>query len=200
MPDSTVHMDQSSTLPPCARDSPGQEPSRLLGLHNLLGDDNCVQRRAAQELVARDEELDAVLAEDKALADAPDLHVVLTSGVQGHGVLQVGGVIHHLHTHRALQQLPGLLRGARQLGLDGDGLGVRAERRHAHGRAGDLHVIRQAEDLLQLPSHLHLLLGVAVRLEHVDLRDHVEGQLVREELRLRARAGLRILDQAGLEL
>lgn len=36
------------------------------------------------------------------------------------------------------------------------------------------------EDLLGLPGHLHLLLGVPVPLELVDVWDHVEGQGVRE--------------------
>ncbi len=36
-------------------------------------------------------------------------------------------------------------------------------------------------------ARLHLLLGVEVVLEHVDVRDEVEGQRVREDLPARAR-------------
>mmetsp|Transcript_102041 Transcript_102041/g.288137 ORF Transcript_102041/g.288137 Transcript_102041/m.288137 type:complete len:293 (+) Transcript_102041:467-1345(+) len=59
---------------------------------------------------------------------------------------------------------------------------MRAQRRHSDRRARDLDVVGEAEDLLQLPSDLHFLLGVTILLECVDLRDHVEGKLVRKYL------------------
>src|SRR5207248_9880458 len=63
---------------------------------------------------------------------------------------------------------------------DLDRLGVRAQRRHAHG--GATHgEIRLAEHFAHFPAHLHLLDGVAVLVEAIDLRHHVEGEGMRED-------------------
>ena len=54
--------------------------------------------------------------------------------------------------------------------------GVSVEDRHAHRRR--IHAqARQAEDLAGLPDDLHLLAGIAVVLEGVDVRHAVEGDL-----------------------
>mmetsp|Transcript_37147 Transcript_37147/g.73950 ORF Transcript_37147/g.73950 Transcript_37147/m.73950 type:complete len:253 (-) Transcript_37147:417-1175(-) len=151
----------------------------LLG--DMLRDDHCVQRRPAQELVPGDEELQAVVAVDQALAHAANLDIRLPRRVQGHGVEEVRWVVHDLDADGLAQHLEGLLRVDLLLRLDDDGLGMGAEGGHAHGGARNLD-IGEVEDLLDLPVHLHLLLGVAVGLEGIDLGDHVEGQLVLEDL------------------
>ncbi len=69
--------------------------------------------------------------------------------------------------------------------LDVDRLGVRRHDRHPHGRAGDPQV-GQVQDLAALRKDLPLLLGVAVVPEHVDLRQHVERDLVGVHRRDRA--------------
>ena len=76
--------------------------------------------------------------------------------------------------------------GGRQLAarLDVHRLGMAEEHRHAHRRR--IHPDgRVAHDLLGLPEHLHLFLGVAVVLELVDLRHAVEGDLLGDDLGLR---------------
>ena len=74
------------------------------------------------------------------------------------------------------------------LRLHVDGLAVRAEHRHAHAGGGDLEV-GVGEDLDGLVDHLLLFLGGAGGQEAVDVRQHVEGDLVRVELLLDRLAG-----------
>ena len=52
----------------------------------------------------------------------------------------------------------------------------------ANGRAADGEVVGEVADLARLPRDLHLLLGVAILLELVDVRDDVEGEGVGEDL------------------
>mmetsp|Transcript_69318 Transcript_69318/g.198805 ORF Transcript_69318/g.198805 Transcript_69318/m.198805 type:complete len:295 (-) Transcript_69318:695-1579(-) len=151
----------------------------------LLGDDHSVQSGTAQQLIASDEELEAVVAEDEAPADASNLDVCLARGVKRKRVQLLRRVVHDLDSRCAPEQLASLVWRARLHGFNNNGLGVRAERGHAHSRARDNDVVGQTKDLLQLPSNLHLFLGVAVLLERIDMGDNVEGQLVREELRRR---------------
>mmetsp|Transcript_87025 Transcript_87025/g.224050 ORF Transcript_87025/g.224050 Transcript_87025/m.224050 type:complete len:253 (-) Transcript_87025:45-803(-) len=58
---------------------------------------------------------------------------------------------------------------------------MRPQRWDANCRAAAGDVAR-SEDLLRLPNDLHLLLRVAILLERINVRDHVEGQWVREHL------------------
>ena len=55
---------------------------------------------------------------------------------------------------------------------------------HRDSDAGDAELDRRVEDLLGLDHHLPLFLGRAVVEEDVDVRDHVERDLLGEELRL----------------
>jgi hypothetical protein len=55
------------------------------------------------------------------------------------------------------------------------------EDRHADAGCGDLDL--GIEDLLGLGHHLPLFLGRSVLKENVDMRDHVEGDLLGEFLR-----------------
>mmetsp|Transcript_36381 Transcript_36381/g.87021 ORF Transcript_36381/g.87021 Transcript_36381/m.87021 type:complete len:344 (-) Transcript_36381:83-1114(-) len=135
-----------------------------------------------------------------ALPDSADFHIVVASCVQWHGVLQALRVIYDLHTLRRLEQLAHIIRLDGLLGLHDDGLGVCPEGRDSNGSAGNFHIVVQAEDLLQLPSDLHLFLGVAVLLELVDLRNDVERQLVGEEFWLGHFALLHPAGQAILQL
>jgi hypothetical protein len=60
---------------------------------------------------------------------------------------------------------------------------VADEDRHAHAGRGQLDL--GVEDLLGLDHHLPLFLGEAVIKENVDMRDHVEGDLLGELLGIR---------------
>ena len=71
----------------------------------------------------------------------------------------------------------------RRVELDVDRLGVATQDRHAHARRGDRDV-GQVHDLAGLHDHLPLFLGEPVVHEDVDMRDHVEGDLLGELLRL----------------
>mmetsp|Transcript_97343 Transcript_97343/g.135260 ORF Transcript_97343/g.135260 Transcript_97343/m.135260 type:complete len:270 (+) Transcript_97343:130-939(+) len=166
----------------------------------VLSNDDCIQCCSSEELVTRNEELDAVVSKYDALPDAADFHIVVASCVQWHGVLQALRVIYDLDTLRRLEQLADIIRTNGLLGLHDDGLGVCPERRDSNGSAGNFHIVVQAEDLLQLPSDLHLFLGVAVLLELVDLRNDVEGQLVGKELGLRYSSILHPRREAILQL
>jgi len=56
---------------------------------------------------------------------------------------------------------------------------------HGHARAGRVHEDGLvAQDLARPPHHLHLFLGVAVVQETFDVRQHVEGNLLRIQLAL----------------
>src|SRR5690606_14481601 len=83
------------------------------------------------------------------------------------------------HDARGLaQDVLRLLRRNLVLELDVDRLGVTDEHRHAHAGRGDLDL--RVEDLLGLDHHLPLFLGRAVVEEAVDVRDHVERDLLGE--------------------
>src|SRR5690606_21539705 len=86
------------------------------------------------------------------------------------------------HDARGLaQDVLRLLRRNLVLELDVDRLGVTDEHRHAHAGRGDLDP--GVEDLLGLDHHLPFFLGRAVVWEDVDVRDHVEGDLLGELFR-----------------
>ena len=116
------------------------------------------------------------------------------------GVLQPRRVVDDGDAGRRREQLAGLRSG--QLGpcLHVDGFAVRAEHRHAH--AGGRHLeVRVGEDLDRLVDHLLLFFGRSGGQEAVDVRQKVEGDLVRIELlfdrlaggplvRLRSRAAM----------
>ena len=58
---------------------------------------------------------------------------------------------------------------------------MHAEGRDTHGGAGNRQ-IRHAHDLPAFPHHLHFFARIAIGLEAIDLRDHVEGQRMAEHL------------------
>ena len=120
---------------------------------------------------------------------------------QGHGVLQALRIIDDLDALARFEQLAHIIGLDRLLCLHDDGLRVSPECWDTHSGAGDLHVVVQAEDLLQLPGNLteclsfsdshvssehphdinshamsclHLLLRVAILLKLVDLWDDLE--------------------------
>jgi hypothetical protein len=82
---------------------------------------------------------------------------------------------------RLAQDVARLVLVEELLELDVDRLGMADEDRHAHAGGGDLDL--RVEDLLGLGDHLPLFLGRAVLHEDVDMRDHVEGDLLGELLR-----------------
>ena len=66
------------------------------------------------------------------------------------------------------------------LGLYPYGFGVGTQRRHAH--AGGAHLDVGVHDLARLVVHLHLLFGISVVGEYIDMGDDVVSQLVRKFL------------------
>ena len=98
---------------------------------------------------------------------------------QGHGVLALSGVVDH---HQAGSLLHGVAHIGDLQGLGGAhpyGLAVGAEHRHthAHGR----HVQPGGvQNLAGLALHLHLLVGVVIVEEGVDLRDEIAEELCLE--------------------
>ena len=52
-------------------------------LHRFLRDDHRIECGPPQQLVARQEELNALVTEDDGLTDAAHLHIVVSSGIPG---------------------------------------------------------------------------------------------------------------------
>mmetsp|Transcript_26341 Transcript_26341/g.56844 ORF Transcript_26341/g.56844 Transcript_26341/m.56844 type:complete len:353 (-) Transcript_26341:690-1748(-) len=150
-------------------------------LHDGLGDQDCVESSAAQQLVTADEEVEAFIAEDVVGTNPAHLDVILGGGGERHGVQIVGGVVDNNHAGGGLERGQGGGQVDWLLRLDGDGLGVSAQRGDAHAGAGDGHVWH-VEDLARLPGDLALFLSVLVVEEFVNVRDHIEGQWVCEDL------------------
>jgi hypothetical protein len=103
-------------------------------LHHLLGDDDRVQRRTPQQLIAHDEELERVVEGD-VLPQPTHLDVVLAGGRKGHGIFEIRDVVDELDTRCLLEGL------ASEGDVDGfvedgdDALGVCARRGDAYRRA-----------------------------------------------------------------
>mmetsp|Transcript_23248 Transcript_23248/g.68292 ORF Transcript_23248/g.68292 Transcript_23248/m.68292 type:complete len:429 (+) Transcript_23248:80-1366(+) len=161
--------------------------SSRLSLRDRLGDEHRIECGAAQQLVAADEEVEPVVAKDVVLADAADLDVVPFGGGERHRVEVRREVVDDCDARRGVEGGVRLVKVDRLLRLDGDRLSVRAQRRDADARARDGQV-GQVHDLARLPGHLALLLCVLVVEKLVDVRYHVEGEGVREDLVARAAA------------
>ena len=96
-------------------------------------------------------------------------------------VAAVLALIDQHHAGRLAQDVLRLLGGDLALELDVDRFGMADEHRHAH--AGRVHLDLGIEDLLGLDHHLPFFLGRAVVHEDVDVRNHVEGDLLGELVR-----------------
>ena len=140
-----------------------------------------VPRREGAHLVAAHEQIQAVRAEDEALAKPANFHVRFTRCVEWHRILRVRRVVDQLHTRSVHKHRCGVIRGDWPHALNRDRLGVRTQGGHADRGARDRH-IRRVKDFARLPRHFHLLLRVAIVLELVNVRDHVEWQRVSENL------------------
>mmetsp|Transcript_32166 Transcript_32166/g.70487 ORF Transcript_32166/g.70487 Transcript_32166/m.70487 type:complete len:304 (+) Transcript_32166:419-1330(+) len=154
---------------------------RFVCLEDGLGDEHRVESGAAKQLVSADEKIEPAVSKHVILAHASDLDVVLGGGGERHRVDVVGGVVHERDARRGLKRGEGGGDVDGALRLDGDRLGVRAQRRDTHARARDGQV-GQVHDLASLPRHLALLLGVLVVEELVNVRDDVEGEHVCKHL------------------
>src|SRR6187200_2423840 len=130
-----------------------------------LGDLDRVQRRSLSQVVAREEEREAV---DRALvlADPPHEHLVDAGGVLRGGELRQP---QHAHARSLTQDRVGILRRQGLLELDPDRLGVAHEHGHAHAGGADREV-GQLEDLARLRAKLRLL----VRLDALPIPVHHE--------------------------
>mmetsp|Transcript_38650 Transcript_38650/g.125013 ORF Transcript_38650/g.125013 Transcript_38650/m.125013 type:complete len:252 (+) Transcript_38650:100-855(+) len=161
--------------------------SSRLPLRDRLGDEHRIECGPAQQLVAADEEVEPVVAKHVVLADAADLDVVLFGGGERHRVEVRREVVGDCDARRGVEGGVRLVKVDRLVRLDGDRLSVRAQRRDADARARDGQV-GQVHDLARLPGDLALLLGVFVVEKLINVRYHVEGQGMREDLVARAAA------------
>mmetsp|Transcript_4752 Transcript_4752/g.6519 ORF Transcript_4752/g.6519 Transcript_4752/m.6519 type:complete len:235 (-) Transcript_4752:408-1112(-) len=136
-----------------------------------------IQRSSTQQLVPTNKEVKAVLPKHQGLPYAPHLHVIFGRSIQRHRVSILLGLVHHHHARSTPQQHPGFLWVDGEAGFDGDGLRMRTQRWDPHRRttAFDTGV---PKNLLGFPGHLHFFLRVPVGLELVNVRNHVERQLV----------------------
>ena len=78
--------------------------------------------------------------------------------------------------------------------LDIDRFRMADEHRHAHAGRGDFDVL--VEDFLGLGDHFPFFFGRAIVQENVDMRDHVEGDLLGEFHRRLVVGG--VVDRLGL--
>ena len=106
----------------------------------------------------------------------------------GRDVAAVFALVDHHDTRCFAQDVAGLVLVQEVFGFDVHRLGVAHEHRHAH--AGGCDLDRRIHDLFRLGDHLPLFLGRAVFHEDVDMRDHVERDLLLELLRLDLGVGL----------
>ena len=115
------------------------------------------------------------------MAQAAYVYGVLPGQVEWHGVDVFVGVVEEDDVLGLAEGLAHVLEGQRVAGLHPQGLGMGAHDGHAHAGGADLEV-GSVHYLLGLEVHLHLLLGVAVVGEDVDVGDDVVSQLVLEFL------------------
>ena len=133
------------------------------------------------------------------LADAAHEDRVLASRL-GHGSRVAPGLalVDHHDPWSAGEELAHPLGRDLLPGLDVDGLRVAVEDRHAHGGRVHLDAV-VPHDLAGLPDHLHLLFRIPVVEEDVDVRQHVERDLLRIDVRL-GRAAVEQRGGLGREL
>ena len=158
----------------------------MLRRQEQLRDLDRVQRRALAQVVAGDEEREAVL-DRRVLADPADEHVVAARGAARRRELL------ERDARRAGEDRGRLLGGERLAGLEPDRLRVADQHGDAHARRAHRQR-RQLEDLARLLAQLLLLL----ELDAVEAPVHPQVELVRRlpaELlhRLRPRAGDRLV-------
>ena len=111
-----------------------------------------------------------------------DEGVALANGVQWLRVDLVSRVILQNHTRSPLQSFPQLVHGhARVIDREVDRFPMGNRHRNPDTGSGDLDVLGvhiAQHDLLGLVDHLPFLMGVAVVLKDIDLRQEVEGQRI----------------------
>src|SRR5579884_3006954 len=182
---SSTRTTPNSTAATAANETPNQAQPLSSGRGSLareqeLGDLDRVQRRALAQVVAREEEREAVL-DRRVAADPADEHLVDA------GRLARRGEVLDAHRRRRCEQLARPLRRERLLGLEPDRLGVPDEDRHTDAGRLDPQ-LRQLHDLARLGAELRLL----VELVAVEVPIHpqvvVRGRLAAQPLH-RAGAG-----------
>jgi len=143
-----------------------------------LGDLDGVEGGAFEELVAADPEGEAVF-HGAVAAKATSEAIVLSSTVERHRVA-VGDI---LQAGCGFEGFEGFVdrNGALEFGTESDGVG--AVDGHAHAGDGGFER-RQVHDAAAFVFHFHLLFRVAGVEEGIDLRDDIEGDLVRENFLL----------------
>src|SRR5690606_3750402 len=166
--------------PPRSRDSSRAQASSAT---NKLRELHCIQRCALADVVRHHPQVEAPRVR-KVLADPAHEHRI-PAGSMGHGCRVTARLadVHDLHARCILQQPPGLVGSELVARLDVDRLGVAIEHRHPHHRG--VHPDAVAEDPARLGDQLHFLAGVAVGVELAPVRDHVEGDLHRIDVRAR---------------
>ena len=174
----------------------GREAASDRSANQQLGDLYAVERGPLAELVAHHPEVERIRQRD-VLPDASHEAVVLALDRHRHRIAPLGGLVPEPKAGEPGEDLT-CARARdleRRLGVHRDGVG----REHGHADRGRRHrKIGQLQDLPHLVDELHLLARVASLAELVDVRDHVEGDLMIEELRrdgLSPRPGERLARQ-----
>ncbi len=154
--------------------------TRLSAEGRVVGDEplgylDCVESGAFLNLVADKPERYSV-GIGEILAYTADVYIVAVLVEQRHGISSVGGIVFELQPLTVADSLTELGYADGTLGLSPNALAMAAQGgdTDAHCRAVGIGM----HNLLSLVVHLHLLLGIAVVGEGVNLWYDIEGKLV----------------------
>ncbi len=143
-----------------------------------------IQCGTTQELISGYKKFDTIFTEYEILPDPPDLDIILAHSMHRHGIAIFLCVIDELDSGCRSHQFTDLIDIYRLLSLDDDRFAVRPQCRDTHSGAADLEILI-FEYFSTLPYDLHLFLGIPIILECVDMRDHVECDILDKSLDLR---------------
>src|SRR5690554_3759227 len=144
-----------------------------------LCDLHCIERRALAQIVADAPQVEAVL-DRRILPDTADERSVIAGALHRGHVPAVLALVDEHDPRRLTQNFLRFLGGDLALELDVHRLGVTDEYRDTYASRSDLDL--RVEDLLGLDDHLPFFLRRSVVEKAVDVRNHVERNLLGELL------------------
>ena len=151
-----------------------------------------IQRGAFAQVVGHAPQRQAAL-HGRVFAHAADVSRAITDAFDRGYIAAVFTLIDQHHAGGFAQDILGLFGAQLVLELDIDRFAVADENRHPHASGGDLDL--GVHDLLGFDHHLPFFLGRSVIQEAVDMRDHIERDLLGE---LHRHAGIANKDVAAL--
>merc|ERR1712178_367431 len=89
---------------------------------NPFSNEHSVEGSATKQLITRHEEVKTVVSKYDDLSNPPNLDVVQTCGIEGHGIQKLSWIVNHFDTLRPTQKLKSIIWIDGQLSLNGDGL------------------------------------------------------------------------------